>query len=72
MEEDKTQKKTLDEIIEETLENSPIIEGYTIKQIAEMSLDTPLTIQPRSTVEQMEIGRAKILTLKKKKEDSEK
>ena len=70
------QKKSLDEIIEEALKDAPKFEGYTIKELAEIT-DTPWPttrwhlelLEARGVVEHLEIGRAKLYSLKKKKDE---
>lgn len=66
-------KKSLDAIIEEALVNAPKIEGYTIKQLAEVTgTPWPTTrwhlelLEARGTVKHFEVGRAKLYSLKKK------
>ena len=67
------QKKSLDEIIEEALKDAPKFEGYTIKELAEIT-DTPWPttrwhlelLEARGVVEHLEIGRGKLYSLKKK------
>jgi len=69
----KKREKTLDEMIEESLEKAPKIKGYTIKQLAEIT-ETPWPttrwhlelLEARGAVEHFEIGRAKVYSLKKK------
>jgi predicted ArsR family transcriptional regulator len=67
-------KKSLDEMIEEALKNAPKIEGYTVKQIAEIiGVPWPTArwhlelLEARGVVEHYDIGRAKVYYLKKKK-----
>jgi len=70
------EKKSLDEIIEEALKDAPKFEGYTIKELAEIT-DTPWPttrwhlelLEARGVVEHLEIGRAKLYYLKKKKDE---
>jgi len=71
----KKPEKTLDERIQEALEAAPKIEGYTVKQLAEMT-ETPWPttrwhlelLEARGAVEYMNIGRARVYALKKKKQ----
>jgi len=65
-------EKSLDEAIKEALEEAPKIEGYTIKQIAELTgTPWPTTrwhlelLEARGAVEHFEIGRAKVYSLKR-------
>ncbi len=67
-------KKSLDEMIEEALKNAPKIEGYTVKQIAEITgVPWPTArwhlelLEARGVVDHYDIGRAKVYYLKKKK-----
>lgn len=69
----KKKKITLDEMIEEALEKAPKIEGYTVKQIAEITgAPWPTArwhlelLEARGTVEHFNLGRAKVYSLKKK------
>jgi len=71
----KKKKMTLDERIAEVLQNAPKIEGYTIKQIAEITeMPWPTArwhlelLEARGAVEHLDIGRAKVYSLKKKPE----
>jgi len=72
----KGKKKSLDEILQEALENAPTIQGYTIKQLSEIT-GIPWTttrwhlerLEAKGLVEPYEIGRAKIYRLKKRKKD---
>jgi DNA-binding transcriptional ArsR family regulator len=65
-------KKDLDTIIEDTLKDAPKIEGFTIKQLAEIT-ETPWPttrwhlelLEARGVVEHIDIGRAKLYSLKK-------
>ncbi|MBI5253410.1 MAG: hypothetical protein HY930_03310 [Euryarchaeota archaeon] len=66
-------KKSLDDIIEEALRNAPKIEGYTIKQLAEITgTPWPTTrwhlelLEARGAIEHFEVGRAKLYSLRKK------
>ncbi len=67
-------RKSLDEILQEALENAPVIQGYTIKQLSEIT-GIPWTttrwhlerLEAKGLVESYEIGRAKIYRLKKRK-----
>jgi len=68
------EKKSLDELLEEELENAPEIKGYTVKQLAEITgTPWPTTrwhlelLEARGTVEHFNIGRAKLYSLKKKR-----
>jgi len=68
--------KKLDEMIEEALKNAPKIEGYTVKQIAEIiGAPWPTTrwhlelLEARGVVGHYNIGRAKVYFLKKKRKD---
>lgn len=70
----RNKKKTLDELLEEELKNAPRIEGYTVKQLAEITgTPWPTTrwhlelLEARGTVEHYNIGRAKLYSLKKKR-----
>ncbi len=72
--EDKKKKKSLDDLIEDALENAPEVKGYTIKQLADITeRPWPTTrwhlelLEARGTVEHFDIGRAKVYSLKKKK-----
>lgn len=75
----KDKGSTLDDRITETLKTAPTIEGYTIKEISEIT-ETPWPtarwhlelLEARGAVEHCNIGRAKIYALKKKSDDSEK
>lgn len=66
-------KKDLDEMIREALSSAPKIEGYTIKDLAEIT-ETPWPttrwhlelLEARGVVEHMNIGRAKLYSLKKR------
>ena len=66
-------KKSLDELIEEALENAPKIEGYAIKQLCEIT-ETPYgatriiieNLEVRGTVEQSVFGQEKLYKLKPK------
>jgi predicted ArsR family transcriptional regulator len=66
-------KVTLDARIAEALKTAPKIEGYTVKQIAEIT-ETPWPtarwhlelLEARGVVEHLDIGRAKVYSLKKK------
>lgn len=67
-------EKTIDELIQEALKNAPKIEGYTIKQLAEITgTPWPTTrwhlelLEARGVVEHFKLGKAKIYRLKKKK-----
>ena len=65
-------RKSLDEILKEALENAPTIQGYTIKQLSEITgipwsttrwhLDR---LEAKGLVEPYELGRARIYRLKK-------
>jgi predicted ArsR family transcriptional regulator len=66
-------KKSLDEILEEALESAPKIQGYTVKQLAEITKTPwPTTrwhlelLEARGVVEHYDIGRAKVYALKRK------
>ena len=69
----KERRKSIDEIIQEALENAPTIQGYTIKQLSEIT-GIPWTttrwhlerLEARGIVEPYKLGRA-IYRLKKKK-----
>ena len=70
-----SEKKDLDEKIKEALANAPKIEGYTIKDLAEITQTPwPTTrwhlelLEARGIIEHMNIGRAKVYSLKKKTE----
>ena len=72
----KNEKKPLDELLEGELKNAPKIEGYTVKQLAEITgTPWPTTrwhlelLEARGTVEHYNIGRAKLYSLKKKRKN---
>lgn len=73
----KKKKKSVDERIAESLKDAPKIQGYTIKQVSDIT-DTPWAtarwhlelLEARGVVEHIDIGRAKLFTLKKKSEKS--
>ncbi len=75
----KKKEMSLDERITEALKNAPKIEGFTVKQIAEVT-ETPWPtarwhlelLEARGVVEHLNIGRAKVYSLKKKSQKSEK
>ncbi len=69
-------KKSLDELLQEALNNAPTIQGYTIKQLSEIT-GIPWTttrwhlerLEAKGLVEPYEIGRAKIYRLKKRRKN---
>ena len=69
-------KKSIDEIIQEALENAPTIHGYTIKQLSEIT-GIPWTttrwhlerLEARGIVEPYKLGRAKIYRLKRRRKN---
>lgn len=68
-------RKNLDKILEESLKDAPKIEGYTIKQLAEIT-ETPWpttrwhleSLEAKGVVDYTAIGRAKLYYLKKQGE----
>ena len=64
-------KKDIDEMIRETLEKAPVIQGYTIKELSEIT-ETPWPttrwhlelLEARGVVKHKPIGRAKLYSLK--------
>jgi len=67
--------KKLDELLEDALDDAPTIKGYTIKQLAEIT-EAPWPtawwhlerLESRAIVEHFNMGRAKLYSLKKKRE----
>ena len=68
------QKKNLDEILREALSTAPSIEGYTIKQLSDVT-NIPWStarwhlerLEARGIVEPFELGRAKIYRLRRER-----
>lgn len=66
-------RSKLDEKIRKVLSRAPIIEGYTVKQVADLVGEPWPTIrwhlemmEARELVDYIEVGRAKVFHLKKK------
>lgn len=77
VEKKEAKKKSLDELVEEALEDAPTMKGYTIKQLAELTNRPWPTVrwhlelmEARDVVEYFDVGRAKLYSLKKKKKES--
>lgn len=69
-------KNDLDARIEEALKTAPKIEGYTIKQIADITAEPWPTVrwhlellEARNALEHINIGKAKLYKLKVKKKE---
>ena len=66
-------KKSLDEFLEDALRDAPVIKGYSIKDLAEIC-NIPWStarlrlegMEARGFIEHIDIGRAKLYSLKKK------
>jgi DNA-binding transcriptional ArsR family regulator len=65
-------KKDLDEILEDALKNAPSIEGYTIRSLADVIRNPWPTsrwhlekLEAHGIVEPYELGRAKIVRMKR-------
>jgi DNA-binding transcriptional ArsR family regulator len=72
----KTRQERIDDFdryLEESLKNAPKIEGFSIKQLAEIT-ETPWPttrwhlelLESRGVIEHIDVGRAKLYALKKK------
>lgn len=71
----KKEKKELDEVLEDELKTAPVIQGYTIKQLSELTGHPWATtrwhlelLESKGVVEHQELGRAKLYRLKKRRD----